>query len=418
MTSSDTLGTLVVGGGQAGVQVASSLRELGYDGPVALVCDELPLPYHRPPLSKELFRPGPPAQPTKLRAERFYEEAGIELIRGERIVDLDLPDSFPHSPGVARTDQRRTLRFDRLALAVGGRSRELSVPGTHLAGVCRLRTIGEFQVLRSALSAAQDVVVVGAGFIGLEVASAAAAAGKNVTVVEYAPRVLDRAGSGEISDFLHAAHLRRGVTFRLGAAAVAFRARNGRVCSVTLADGNEIPADVVVVGVGLVPATDLAAAIGLEHDRDGILVDDSARTSRAGIVAAGDCTVRDGRLRLESVHNAVTQGRQAAVSILGANQDRAAVPWFWSDQADLKLQIAGLHADHDEVVVRGAPGDESFSVLYYRQGQLTSIHSINAPGDFILGRRTLQEGWNIPPHLAGDVSQPLKSLVERVIASV
>lgn len=407
-------GTLVVGASQAGLQLAVSLRQLGEEGPITLVGAEPHAPYQRPPLSKEFLVGTATRESLALRAARFYAEAGIDLVLGEHVTELTLPGG--HGAGAATTASGRVLRFDRLALTVGASARRLAVPGAELPGICYLRSLEDADALKAGLPAATHVVVVGGGFIGLEAAAAARAYGKDVTVVEVADRLLARAVAPVVSEFYRQAHVRRGTNVLLSTAVEGFTEADGRVAGVRLGDGTVLPADLVVVGVGVVPATGLAEQVGLRCD-GGIVVDDAGRTSDPAVVAAGDCTVQPhpmtdlGAVRLESVENAVTQASRAAAALLGQPAGRRAVPWFWSNQGDLRLQIAGVSTGYDDCVVRGEPQSEKFSVLYYRQGQLLACDAVNNPVDYMVVRKVLAQGGTIPPDRARDVSTPLKALL-------
>ncbi|MBM9503357.1 NAD(P)/FAD-dependent oxidoreductase [Actinacidiphila acididurans] len=410
-------GTLIVGASQAGLQTAVSLRQWGDAGPITLVGAESLPPYQRPPLSKEFLAGSAGPADLALRTPAFYAEAGIELVCGERVTDVELSGPSPGA-GVAVTASGRRLAFDRLALTTGARPRRLALPGADLDGVCTLRDHDDAADLRQRLATADHVVVVGGGFVGLEAAAAARALGRpSVTVVEAAGRLMGRAVAPVVSEFYRAAHERRGTPVRLSAAVAAFEGDpRGRLTGVLLADGTRLPADLALVGVGAAPRTELAERLGLACD-GGIVVDAHARTSDPAVVAAGDCTVRPdpltglGRLRLESVQNAVAQAQTAAATLLGRPVPPPAVPWFWSHQGDLTLQTAGLSAGHDGYVVRGDPAAESFSVLYYRDGRLLAADAVNRPADYMAVRRALTDGVTIDPDLARDTSTTLKSLV-------
>lgn len=408
-----TAGTLIVGASQAGLQLAVSLRELGDDAPITLVGAEPHAPYQRPPLSKEFLTGTSSRDALAFRTAAFYEEAGIELVLGERVEGLTLDGS---GRGSATSATGRRLAFDRLALTVGARPRRLTVPGADLDGISYLRDVDDAEHLQARLADAQDVVVVGGGFIGLEAAAVARAQGKQVTVVEAADRLVARAVAPVTSEFYLRAHERRGTRVLLSAVVAAFRGEAGAVRAVLLADGTELPADLVVVGVGVVPRTELAELLGLECD-GGIIVDACARTSEPSVVAAGDCTVLPhpltgvGRVRLESVQSAVAQAGIAAATLLGQTVDTRTVPWFWSNQDDLKLQIAGLSTGYDHCVVRGEPDSERFSVLYYREDQLLAVDAMNNPVDYMVVRKALTSGATVPAERAADVTTPLKSLV-------
>ncbi len=409
-------GTLIVGGSQAGVQLAASLRQLGDTSPIVLVGEETRPPYQRPPLSKEFLAGRTDLDSLAFRAPAYYAASGIDLLCGERVVGVSMSVSGPPGSGVATTASGRELPFGRLALTVGADARRLLVPGAHLDGICYLRDHNDAVDLRARLATAVNVIIVGGGFIGLEVASAARAAGLSVTVVEAADRLMARAVGPVVSDFYRRAHRRRGIDVRLSTGVTGFEGERGRVTGVELSDGTRLPADLVLVGIGVLPRTELAEQLGLACDQ-GIIVDTRARTSDPTVVAAGDCTVQPhpmtgrGRVRLESVQNAVAQARVAASTLLGRPNGAAPVPWFWSYQGDLRLQIAGLSADHDDQVVRGDPDDENFSVLYYRGNRLLAIDAVNRPADYMAVRWALGVGATIARNRAGDPEVPLKSLI-------
>ena len=407
-------GTLVVGASQAGLQLAVSLRDAGDDGPITLVGAEPHAPYQRPPLSKAYLQGSTELEQLSLRTPEFLAGQGITLITGERIDMLDLHSGGPS--GTATTANGRVLPFDRLALTVGARPRRLTVPGANLEGVTYLRTAGDASVLRQLQSDAESVVVIGGGFIGLEAAAVARSQGKSVTVVEAADRLIGRAVAPVVSDFYRDAHLGRGVDIRLGAQVVSIGGVHNRVRAVQLSDGSRLPADLVIVGIGVDPCTELARQLDLES-AGGIVVDKYARTSNPTVVAAGDCTVQphpltgEGRVRLESVQNAISQAKTAAATLAGLRVPNDAVPWFWSDQYDLKLQIAGLSTGHDEYVVRGDIDGEAFSVLYYRDGALLAVDAVNTPGDYMAVRKALSQGAMIPSDTAADSTVALREQI-------
>ncbi|MFJ4428815.1 NAD(P)/FAD-dependent oxidoreductase [Streptomyces bobili] len=405
-------GTLIVGASQAGLQLAVSLRENGYDGPVTLVGAENNPPYQRPALSKKFLAGQDNITSLSLRTPAFYAGQRINLVCGERIVTVT---ARPSGSGVATTASGRAFAFDQLALTVGARPRRLSVPGSNLDGVCYLRHADDALVLRQRLDRAKEVVVVGGGFIGLEAAAVFRSAGRRVTVVEAAERLIARAVAPVTSEFYRQAHERRGTQIRLGTGVAAIDGAEGRVCGVQLTDGSCLRADLVLVGIGVEPRLELAEQLGL-HCKGGVVVDGFARTSNPRVVAAGDCTVfarpsptRE-LMRLESVQNAVDQARTAGATLAGVAFPHTAVPWFWSDQDTLKLQIAGLSAGHDAIVVRGDCKAERFSVLYYRSERLIAADCVNRAADYIAVRRALAQELTIPKSLAGDESIPLKNL--------
>lgn len=403
---------LVVGAGQAGLQLATSLRELGHEGRIALAGADARAPYQRPPLSKGYLTGVLSEDRLALRSERYYAERAIDLHTDEEITSVAIDDPSVGG-GRAVSAAGREFPFDRLALTVGGSPRRLTVPGVNLPGVHYLRTVADSNALRADVAQARRVVVIGGGFIGLEVAASATASGKQVTVLEATDRLLSRVVAPATSRFYADAHRARGTVIELGAVVAAITGHS-RVTAVELADGRQIRADVVLIGIGMVPHTELAKRAGLAC-AGGIVVDGAARTSAHAVVAAGDCAVRtqaDGRhLHVESVQNAISQAKLAAATILGIEVSQPAVPWFWSDQHDLKLQIAGLNIGYDHTVVRGDPVTESFSVLYYRGHQLISIDAINRPRDYIAVRRILDSGGTVPDQAAADTSTPLKDFL-------
>jgi len=407
-------GTLIIGASQAGLQLAVSLRDAGDTEPITLVGAEPHVPYQRPPLSKAYLHGNAELEQLWLRAPEFLAGQDITLVTGDRVESVALYSGGPS--GTARTASGRVLDFDRLALTVGARPRRLTVPGAQLDGVTYLRTADDASVLRALQSDAESVVVIGGGFIGLEAAAVARTQGKQVTVVEAADRLIGRAVAPVVSEFYRDAHAGRGVDVRIGAQVVSLGGKHNRVQAVQLSDGSRIPADLVIVGIGIEPCTELARQLDLES-AGGIVVDRYARTSNPTVVAAGDCTVQPhpltgaGRVRLESVQNAISQAKTAAATLAGLRVPNDSVPWFWSDQYDLKLQIAGLSAGHDEYVVRGDIAGEAFSVLYYRDGTLLAVDAVNTPGDYMAVRKALSQGATISPEAAADSAVALRELI-------
>ena len=408
-------GTLIVGASQAGVQLAVSLRQCGDQEPVTLVGAEPHLPYQRPPLSKTFLAGTADIASLAFRKPAFYDEQHIDLIRAERVEQLHLFAGAAGS-GTAVTDRGRTITFDRLALTVGARLRRLQLPGAGLDGVCYLRDIDDAILLRAKLDTAENVVVIGGGFIGLEAAAVARSAGKTVTVVEAGERLISRSAAPVVSEFYRQAHVRRGTGVLLGVAVAALTGEHGRVSGVELSNGVRFSADLVLVGVGIIPRTELAEQIGLACE-GGIVVDQFARTSVPTIVAAGDCTILpnpltgEGRVRLESVQNAVDQARIAAATLAGGSEPYTAVPWFWSDQFHLKLQIAGLSGGYNNFVMRGNLDSEAFAVLYYRDETLLAVDAVNRAADYLSVRRALAQGLTIAAEQARDSDISLKDLI-------
>ncbi|MEU6698735.1 FAD-dependent oxidoreductase [Pseudonocardia sp. NPDC046786] len=402
-------GTLVVGAGQAGAQLVASLRDAGETAPIVLIGAEPDPPYQRPPLSKGYLAGDVDADRLMLRAPAFYRDRDVELVVDERITGLGRT--------TATTGRGRELTFDRLALTVGARPRRLDVPGSDLEGVHVLRDRADADGLRDALGRARRVVVIGGGFVGLEAAAGAGGLDRSVTVVECAERLMGRAVAPMISRFYRDAHERRGARVLLGAGVVALDGEHGRVRVVHLADGTDIAADLVLVGIGAAPRTELAEQLGISC-RGGVPVDRDARTAIDGVVAAGDCTMQPhptvpaaAPRRVESVQNAVYQAKVAAAALTGGPRPAPEVPWFWSDQADLKLQIAGLSVEPDEIVVRGDPGTERFAALHYRDGALLAVDAVNSPADYLVVRRALAGGINLPADVVRRSDRPLKELL-------
>jgi 3-phenylpropionate/trans-cinnamate dioxygenase ferredoxin reductase subunit len=411
-----TGGTLIIGASHAGVQLAVSLREHGYHEPITLIGAESQPPYQRPALSKAFLAGTADITTLQLRTQEFYTQQRIDVVSAERVTHLRLSPTGPRGRGTALTDHGHTLTFDRLALTVGARPRRLDLSGADLDGVCYLRALDDATRLRSHLTPAHNVVVIGGGFIGLEAAAIARAEGKNVTVVEAAQRLIPRSVAPVISQFYRQAHTRRGAQIHLSAQVAAIHGEHGQVNAVQLADNTLLPADLVIVGVGVIPRTELAGQLGLACDA-GIVVDQFARTSEPSIVAAGDCTIMpnpltgEGLVRLESMPNATSQARVAAATLAGKPRPYTDVPWFWSDQYDLKLQIAGLTNGYDQSVVRGDPDGESFSVLYYRHGHLLAINAVNRTPDYLAVRKALANRTPLPADKAAASDVPLKELL-------
>ncbi|MEI4271197.1 FAD-dependent oxidoreductase [Klenkia sp. LSe6-5] len=397
---------VVVGAGHGGVQVAASLREGGFAGAVTVVGDEAALPYQRPPLSKEHLSPGRPAQPLPLRGAGFYADHRIDLRTGVRATAVDLPRR------TVVLDDGDELSYTALVLATGAANRTLALPGSGLAGVHDLRTLADAEALRADLGQARSAAVVGAGFIGLEFAAAARAHGIPVTVLEAADRPMARALTPVMSDCLAAAHREMGSDLRLGEGLAELLGRDGRVTGVRTGAGAEHAADVVLVGVGVRPRDDLARAAGLLV-HDGVVVDSRLRTSDPHVYAVGDCASFPGRspgtrVRLESVQNATDQARHVAAGILGSAGDYTEVPWFWSNQGPLRLQIAGLARPGDTTVVCGDVPGRRFSVLAFRDGVLVAVESLNRPADHVAARRVLAAEVTPTPQQAADPAFTLK----------
>jgi 3-phenylpropionate/trans-cinnamate dioxygenase ferredoxin reductase subunit len=407
-------GALVVGASQAGVQLVASLRDFGWTAPITLVGAESHLPYQRPPLSKKALLDGVDPAQLALRSEEFFSDQRIDVLLGERVVTARTDDA---GSGVAVTASGRELTFERLALTTGARPRRLDIPGAHLAGIHLLRTSADADRLRQELLATPPVVVVGGGFIGLEVAATARALGCPVEVLLADDRLMARAVSSSVSAHFEAAHEQRGVHVSCATVPTAFLdGGDGRVAAVESSDGRVLEAGVVVVGVGAEPRTELAQCMGLAV-AGGVVVDHRGVTSDGVTVAAGDCAVWPtpdiprGAMRFESVNAATEQAKTAAATLAGLTQTWSSAPWFWSDQFDLKLQVAG-HIPVDGSVVRRAdlqkPG---VTFLHYVGDDLLAVECVNRPADFMAARNALNSGRTIDRRRAGDPALPLKSLV-------
>jgi 3-phenylpropionate/trans-cinnamate dioxygenase ferredoxin reductase subunit len=389
-------GALIVGGGQAGVQLAASLRSEGYPGPITLVGAENALPYQRPPLSKGYLLGAQTREALVLRKREFFESKNIDVLTDTTIVDIKVADLVENG-GVAFTDAGQRIPFTDLAVTVGAAPRKLPLIDDDAPNVFYVRTLADADRLRTGIEDARAIVVIGGGFIGLEAAAVLSSLGKAVTVIEALPSLLGRVAGPVLGDFYLSAHRRRGVDFRLGHGVSAVDTDSaGAVQGLTLANGDTLACDAVVVGIGLERDRTLADQLGVDWN-NGIVVDSGARTSRPRIVAAGDCTVgphpmASGHIRLESVQNAVDQAKIAAGSLCGRQVHYDSVPWFWSDQGSIKLQMAGLSNGYDDFLVRGEPDDERFSVLYVRAGKIIAIESVNLPQDFMLAKKALATG--------------------------
>jgi 3-phenylpropionate/trans-cinnamate dioxygenase ferredoxin reductase subunit len=406
---------LIVGACQAGVQVAASLRDYGYQGAITLVSAETHPPYQRPPLSKALLKGEISADALVLRSAEFYDDQGIELVLGERVISVTRAGEG--GAGLGRTDAGRLIDFDRLALTVGSRPRRLVVPGADLDGVLYLRDIDDAVSLRGRLSRADRIVVVGGGFIGLEVAASARLMGKDVRVVLPAERLMARAVGETSAEIFRAEHEARGVDVRTQTSVTEVLGdHGGAVRGVRTSDGDELAADLVIVGIGADPRVELAEQFGLAVE-NGIIVDEHAVASDGFTVAAGDCANMPNplshgrgasRMRLESLNNATEQAKVAAASLIGEKTPYKTIPWFWSDQYDLKLQVAGVADGFDHVVVRGVVEDRRFSVLYYAGREVVAVECVNNPADFAIIRGAMLRGHTIPEQVAADPTFSLR----------
>ena len=396
----------IVGAGQAGAAAAAKLRALGHQGAITLLGDEPVAPYQRPPLSKAYLLGQMPLERMTLRGDGFWADQGIALRKGAEVVAID-----PAARQLSLADGK-VLGWDRLILATGAAVRRLpDAMGGNLAGVHHVRTLADADAMAPEFVADRRVLIVGGGYIGLEAAAVAAAKGLKVTLIEAAPRILQRVASVETADWFRDLHRRHGVEILEGTALSRLTAVNGRVSGADLADGRHIPCDFAIVGVGVSPGVALAEAAGIAID-NGIATDAFGQTSADGIWAAGDCAsfpLGDRRIRLESVPNAIEMAETVAANILGAGKEHRPDVWFWSDQHDVKLQIAGLDTGHDQVVVRQVGAARSH--WNFAAGRLVSVDAMNDPRAFMIARRVIQGQRAVDPAQVGDPAFDLKSLM-------
>lgn len=398
---------VIVGAGHGAGQVVASLRQKKFDGKVTLIGEEPWYPYQRPPLSKKFLAGELPAERLYFKPASFYDEPNISVRLGTRVVSIDRDN---HQVTTAEAEQ---FDYDYLVIATGSRPRKLEIPGAELVGVHYLRDISDVDAIRRDMGEGRRITIIGAGYIGLEVAAVAAQLDQKVTVVEMESRVMSRVVSPELSEFYQGVHADNGVDLRLSTGVKGLSGTD-RVDGVILDTGEILPTDIVVIGIGIVPNIELAMDCGLDV-ANGIVVDDHCRTSDLCIFSIGDCTWHPNKLlgselRLESVHNALEQAKTAAGNICGEDLSYAQIPWFWSDQYDLKLQIAGLSQGYDQVVIRGKPEQRSFACLYLREGHLISIDAVNAPKDFVQSKALIAARARIDPTLLADVEIQLKDM--------
>ena len=406
---------LVIGGGQAAAQAIASLRQWGYEGGIRLIADEPALPYQRPPLSKAYLKGEMDEERLYFKTAEWYDEQNVRVSLNTRATAID------RSARSVTLSDGTDADYDALILATGSRPRPLTIEGANLKGVHELRDLRDVDGLKPVVTKGQNMVIVGAGYIGLEAAAVARQLGANVTVLEMAPRVLARVTSPVMSAFYTELHEKNGVKIKTEARLTRLSGEDGMVTSAHLADGSALSADLVLVGIGILPNQELAAEAGIACASErggGIIVDEDARTNDPRIFAAGDCTVRPlvhyGRTgRLESVHNAIEQGKLAAAAILGRERPRLDLPWFWSDQYKVKLQIAGLSQNYDHHIVRGDPESGSFAVFYFRENRLIAVDAVNAAPEFIVTKKLIISGQTLGPDELQDTSVSMKDLAAR-----
>ena len=401
---------VIIGGGQAGAQAAVSLRQEGFEGRVVLIGDEPVLPYQRPPLSKTYLAGELARERLFIKPAAFYEKVNIEHMLGETVSAID------PSEQLITLASEQTLHYDHLILATGGRVRTMPCPGADHPSVNYLRTLADVEAMQDKFTEGTRLVVIGGGYIGLETAAVAVKHGLKVTLLVARPTPLGRVTSPEVGKFFRDVHRQAGVTLccNTGVESIEDDTGDGKVAAVVTDSGYRVLADIVVVGIGLLPNVELAESAGVVCD-NGIVVDEYGRTSVDNIYAAGDCAnhpnpIYQRRLRLESVQNAVDQGKAVAATICGKDKPYAQVPWFWSDQYDLKLQTAGINSGYDQTIVRGDIASRSFAVFYLLEGRLLAVDAINRPAEFVVARNILSKGLAVSAERLQDESIPAKAL--------
>jgi len=400
---------VIVGAGHGGAQAAIMLRQLKFEGSIAIIGEEPEIPYERPPLSKEYFAGEKPFERILIRPAKFWEERDVARLLGTHVASID-PDGH-----AVTTSSGERIGYGKLIWAAGGAPRMLPIPGGDLPGVQGVRTRADADAMKAASGTADQIVVIGGGYIGLEAAAVLSKFGKKVVLLEALPRVLARVAGEPLSRFYEAEHRAHGVDVRLDVKVQAIEGAD-RATGVRLAGGDVIAADLVIVGIGIVPAVEPLIAAGAEGG-NGVLVDAFCRTSLPDVFAIGDCAAHandfaeGATIRLESVQNANDMANTAAKAICGDAQPYHAVPWFWSNQYDLKLQTVGLSTGHDDVVMRGDPASRSFSLVYLRQGRVIALDCVNAVKDYVQGKALVVQGTQAKAADLADTARPLKDLV-------
>jgi len=406
---------VVIGGGQAAAQAIQSLRMGGYTGELTLVGEEPALPYQRPPLSKAYMKGEFAEERLYFKPAAWYADNNVELVLSTRAIAIN------RTHRKVELEHGGHLDYDALIIATGSRPRGLPIDGADLEHVYALRGLADVERIRPQMVAGRSILIVGAGYIGLEAAAVAQQMGLKTTVLEMAPRVLARVTSPVMSEFYETEHRRQGVDIRTETSLSKLEGKGGAVTAAQLSDGTKLGADIVLVGIGILPNEELAKDAGIACN-NGILVDRDARTSDPRIFAAGDCASRPlvhfGRAgRLESVHNAIEQGKLAAAAILGKPRPNEDCPWFWSDQYDLKLQIAGLSAGYDQIVVRGSPEDRKFAAFYLKNGTLIAVDAINSPPEFLASKKLIMSGAKLSADILADTSISMKEIATNTVAA-
>jgi 3-phenylpropionate/trans-cinnamate dioxygenase ferredoxin reductase component len=405
-------GTVIIGTGLAGFQTAASLRAEGYQELITLIGEERHIPYQRPPLSKGFPLGTQDRESIELRPQKFFEDHQINLLTSERVVAIETGERY------ARLSSGARFPYHKLVLAVGARNRLLPVPGADLDGVLYLRSLDEAILLKQRLASAREVVVIGGGFVGLELAAVAASLGKAVTVIEALPRLMSRVVAPIISEFFSELHASKGVKIRCGASVARILGAQGKLSSVVLTDGTTYAADLALVGIGVAPNCELAESAGLAVS-NGIQVNDYLETQDENIFSIGDCAEHPcafagARVRLESVQNAADQAQRVAATLAGKREPYRALPWFWTDQFDIKLQMAGISQGHDHIVTRGNLESRKLSVFYFKENRLAAVDSINRPLDHMIGRKLIAVGTLLTPEQAADETVDLKKFGQKL----
>ncbi|MEH6758671.1 MAG: FAD-dependent oxidoreductase [Parasphingorhabdus sp.] len=404
---------LIVGAGHAGAQAAIALRQQKFEGTIALMGNEKYPPYERPPLSKEYLAGEKPFERIMLRPESFWGEREIDLLTGCRVAKVD-----PIGKKVTLSSDEE-VGFGKLIWATGGSPRMLNCAGSQARNIHGVRSRADVDKMIAALPTTENVVVIGGGYIGLEAAAVLTKLGKKVTVIETLDRVLSRVAGETLSRFFEEEHRQHGVTIELESMVEEFETNDeGMATGVKLADGRVFPAEMFIVGIGIIPETGPLVAAGAAAG-NGVDVDQHCRTSLEDIYAIGDCAAHSNRfadgahIRLESVQNANDQAKVAALDIMGEDCEYNAIPWFWSNQYDLKLQTVGLSTGHDEYVVRGEPSSRKFSIIYLKDGKVIALDCVNATKDYVQGRKIVEAGLSLDRTQLADTEIPLKE-IERV----
>ena len=405
---SNSQSAVIIGGSHAAVQLVISLRQNGWEGQITVVSEEPHMPYHRPPLSKAYLAGDSSEEQLALRAPAAYEKLDVNFMLGVSVTRIDT------QAYKLELDNNQTLPFSKLALCTGARARPLPIPGADLQGVHYLRTMDDVGGIQQSAASAKTAVIIGGGYIGLETAASLRKLGIAVTILETESRLLKRVASETTSEFYMRLHQQHGTDIRCNTMATAIEG-DAAVTGVVCGDGNKISADMVIIGIGVIPNTELACDAGLDVD-NGVLVNEFAQTSHRDIVAAGDCTNHPNpmlktRLRLESVPNATEQAKAAAASICGIEKQYAELPWFWSDQYDVKLQIAGMNQGYTDAVIRGDSGSSSFSVFYLKDNLILAADCINRPKDFMLAKKLIMQGKPTEAAALADETTELKTLM-------